>query len=198
MNARASRSKAAIQFTPVSVVGGAAIRPFAHSVGFGAGTSIMNLPCDNCKAIRPFSGEPPKCDVCGWECDASSPRKTDAPPVEPAAMWAGEEKVGLGVLLRVGVWGVLIIGAVFLAVQFLAPSKHSEILTPGKYTLALKYGLTEDQVFMDPKPKGCDFTDAPLGDKHCHFEQSLNVVRECLTPNCPVKRVYVSWRKVRD
>ena len=26
----------------------------------------MNLSCENCKAIRSFSGEPPACDECGW------------------------------------------------------------------------------------------------------------------------------------
>jgi hypothetical protein len=112
--------------------------------------------------------------------------------------WTGEQRVQLGRLLRVGLWGLLILVVVYLLAQFLAPQKHPDILTPGKYQLALKYHLTEDQVFMDAKPQGCDFTDAPVGDKHCHFEQSLNVVRECLTPNCPVKRVYVSWHKVRD
>ena len=113
-------------------------------------------------------------------------------------MWTGEQKVGLGVLLRVGIWGIVLVGAVFVIVHFLSLGKHSDFQAPGKYRLALKYGLTEDEVFMDPKPAGCDFTDAPLGDKHCHFEQDLNVVRDCLTPNCPVKRVYVSWHKVRD
>lgn len=28
----------------------------------------VNLSCGNCKAIRPFSGQPPTCDVCGWVC----------------------------------------------------------------------------------------------------------------------------------
>jgi hypothetical protein len=170
----------------------------------------MNIPCGNCKTIRPFSGEPLKCDVCGWKYDAASGHKTDVPQQELAVIWPeeekgrgeggwrGEEKVALGGLLRVGLCGVLIVVAVFLLVQFLAREKHPDILTPGKYQLALKYHLTEDHVFMDPKPKGCDFTDAPLGDKHCHYEQSLNVVRQCQTPNCPVERVYVSWRKVRD
>ena len=157
----------------------------------------MNIPCDDCKTIRPFSGQPLRCDVCGWECAASSGHKTDVPPREPA-FGRGEDRVALGVLLRVGIWGVLILGAGYLVVQYLAPERHPDILTPGKYQLALKYHLTEDQVFMDAKPKGCDFTDAPLGDKHCHYEQSLNVVRQCLTPNCPVERVYVSWHKVRD
>ena len=158
----------------------------------------MNFPCHNCKAIRTFSGEPLKCDVCGWECNPSSRQKTDLPPQEPASMWTAEAKIGLGGLLRVVVWGILIVGVVFLAVQFLGPGRHPDILIPGKYQLALKYGLTEDQVFMDEKPRDCDFTSAPVGDKHCHFEQSVNVVRECLTPNCPVKRVYVSWHMVRD
>jgi len=121
-----------------------------------------------------------------------------APPEEPNSLSTGEDKVALGGLLRFGLWGVLIVGAVYVLVQFLAPEKHPDLLTPGKYQLALKYNLTEDQVYMDAKPKGCDFTDAPLGDKHCHFEQSLNVVRKCLTPDCPVDRVYVSWRKLKD
>jgi len=28
----------------------------------------VNLSCGNCKAIRSFSGDPPKCDICGWAC----------------------------------------------------------------------------------------------------------------------------------
>lgn len=113
-------------------------------------------------------------------------------------MWSGEQRVQLGSLLRVALWGVLIVGVVYLLAQFLRPERHPDVLTPGKYQIALKYNLLEDDVFMDPKPKDCDFTAAPVGDKHCHFEQDLNVVRECLTPNCPVKRIYVSWRKAKD
>jgi hypothetical protein len=158
----------------------------------------MKIPCDNCKTIRPFSGQPLSCEVCSWQCDASLCPKTDVPHRETASSWAGEQKVQLGRQRRVGIWGLLIVGLLFLLAQFLERTKHPEFLTPGKYQLALQYHLTEDQVFMDPKPKGCDFTDAPLGDKHCHVEQSLNIVRECLLPNCPVKRVYVSWHKVRD
>src|ERR1700722_19224721 len=26
----------------------------------------MNLSCGKCRCIRPFSGDPPKCDTCGW------------------------------------------------------------------------------------------------------------------------------------
>jgi hypothetical protein len=118
--------------------------------------------------------------------------------VEQDSLWTGERKVGRGVLLRIGLWGIVIIMAVLVTMQFLRPEKHPDILTPGKYRLALKYGLTVDQVFIDPKPPGCDFADPPLGDKHCHFEQNVYLDRECFTPNCPVKRVYVSWHRVRD
>src|ERR1700719_852760 len=37
-----------------------------------AGAGTMNFPCDNCKTIRPFYGQPLRCEVCGWECGASS------------------------------------------------------------------------------------------------------------------------------
>jgi hypothetical protein len=29
---------------------------------------VVNLSCGNCKATQSFSGDPPKCDVCGWTC----------------------------------------------------------------------------------------------------------------------------------
>jgi hypothetical protein len=164
--------------------------------------SIMNSPCHNCQAIRPFSGEPLRCDVCGWEYGASSRRDTDVQPVEPVAVWTGEEAVGRGNLLRVVFLGIVIVGTVYLAVHlgvrtwWVTPGKHAE--PPGQYGIALKYNVTMEQVIMDAKPQGCDFSDAPIGDKHCHFEPSVNVVRSCLQPNCPVERVYVSWQKVRD
>jgi len=156
----------------------------------------MKMPCGNCKAIRTFSGEPPRCEVCGRE-GAAALEKVEENFDEPVAQKT-EQKIGLGRLLQVAVWAVLIVGAGYLLVQYLSPERHPDFLTPGKYQLALKYNLTEDQVFMDEKPKGCDFSDDPPGDKHCNFEQSLNVVRKCPELNCPVERVYVSWRKVKD
>src|SRR5258708_35694521 len=86
-----------------------------------SGSSVpatMNIPCENCIAIRTFSGQPLRCDVCGWECDATSRRETDVQPVEPAAVWTGEEAVGRGNLLRGGVWGVVCIGVAILRIPF--------------------------------------------------------------------------------
>jgi hypothetical protein len=45
---------------------------------------VVNLSCGNCKAIQSFSGDPPKCDVCGWVSGAvvkKSGREKDSPIV---------------------------------------------------------------------------------------------------------------------
>ena len=34
----------------------------------------MNLSCGKCKAIQPFSGVPPTCEVCGWVCSTTNMR----------------------------------------------------------------------------------------------------------------------------
>ena len=102
----------------------------------------MKIPCDKCKAIRAFSGAPLKCEVCGWECGFGSRAGTDVPTVEADSVWSGEEKGARGTMLKVGLCGVLVVGAVYVLAQFLAPGKHPDVLTPGKYSLALKYNLT--------------------------------------------------------
>ncbi len=163
----------------------------------------MNVLCQNCRAIRHFSGEPLRCAICGWArpacAEADSDLNTDVPPaefIEADPAWTSEHKVARGFLLRVVLVGVVVVAAILLAVQFLTPGRHPD--TPGRYRLALKYNLTVEDVVIDPKPAGCEFTDAPLGDKRCHFEENIYLERECLEVRCPVKRVYVSWRKVRD
>lgn len=167
----------------------------------------MNSPCDHCKTIRPFSGQPLRCEVCGWERDASSRLASDVPHPGSESwreeeVWRGESRIARGALLRVVFWGVVMVGVLYLAIHFgvrswfFTPGKHAE--PPSQYGIALKYNVTMEQVIMDPKPPGCDFSDSPVGDKHCHFEPSVNVVRSCPMPNCPVDRVYVAWRKVRD
>jgi hypothetical protein len=117
---------------------------------------------------------------------------------DPPPTWTGDQKVALGLLLRVALLGFLLVAAAVLAFQFFGPNKHTNVLTESRYGIALKYHLLEDDVDMDPKPAGCDFKDDPAGEKHCHFEQDLNIVRECLKPTCPVKHIYVSWHRVHD
>lgn len=64
--------------------------------------------------------------------------------------------------------------------------------------IASEYSISANKVVMDPKPHGCAYNDAPLGDKHCHFEKVVDVDHECAQPNCKIRAVYVSWRKVSE
>ena len=64
--------------------------------------------------------------------------------------------------------------------------------------LSSEYDVPPDHVFAQPKPHGCDFDDAPLGNKHCHYEKHVDVERACPGPDCRVTSVYVSWSKVDE
>ena len=50
-------------------------------------------------------------------------------------------------------------------------------LTPEKQQLAEKYQISQEAVSIASKPHGCDFEDAPLGNKHCHYERKEEAVR---------------------
>jgi hypothetical protein len=138
----------------------------------------VNLSCGKCKAIRTFSGKPPRCDVCGWFCDTDSRRRLSSPHRKDPV---------IGKLMVLG--GVIAFG-VYAANQ--------NWFTPEKDRLAEQYGVTQDKVIIEPKPHGCEFDDAPLGNKHCHYEKTVDAVKACPEPNCRVASVYVSWRKVEE
>ena len=61
--------------------------------------------------------------------------------------------------------------------------------------LAHEYGIPESQVVIQPKPHGCDFADAPLGDKHCHYERKKEIAKD---EHGRVTSVYVYWNKIED
>ena len=138
----------------------------------------MNLSCANCKAIRNFSGDPPKCDVCGWTVNA-------APKY---GLKQGIENLARGLVKAVGYLFLVLIGG-YIFYQFFLPDRIK---------IANEYNLPESQVFVETKPHGCDFEDAPLGNKHCHYEKEVMPQRSCDRPDCPVTSVYVSWRKVEE
>ena len=71
-------------------------------------------------------------------------------------------------------------------------------ITPEQERLADQYGISKKNVVVEPRPHGCDFADAPLGDKHCHYEKDVEVQRMCPAPNCRVTSVYVTWRRVEE
>jgi hypothetical protein len=109
------------------------------------------------------------------------------------AYWQNLKRLGQALLKVLGRGvGLVIVGLVWW--YFLLTPKKQSL----KQRLADEYKVTRDQVFIAPKPYGCDFGDAPLGNKHCHFEKVVDVERACPAPDCRVTAVYVSWRKVEE
>jgi hypothetical protein len=86
-------------------------------------------------------------------------------------------------------WGVVLLIGLILARYWLTPEADQ---------LADQYHVSADKIVIEPKPHGCDFDDAPLGNKHCHYDKSVDVQRACPGPDCQVTAVYVSWRKVEE
>lgn len=138
----------------------------------------MHLSCLRCKTIQSFSGEPPKCDVCGWVCDIQRQ--------QPANTNRSRVRRELKQLL----WVVVVMAVGIPILMYWGTSEEER--------LASKYNIPPKNVFIQPKPHGCDFGDAPLGDKHCHFEKVVDVERTCPDSGCAVKYVYVSWKKVDE
>lgn len=101
------------------------------------------------------------------------------------------DKVGDAVtaFLKIVFLGVGFVIVIYFAVYYLQSDANR---------IASDYSIPADKVVMDPKPHGCAYNDAPLGDKHCHFEKEVDVFRECEEPNCKVLSVHVSWRKVSE
>jgi hypothetical protein len=178
-----------------------------------AATIAINLSCGSCKAIRAFSGQPPKCVTCGWTL-GDLIEFTDTP------YWQGLRKQRQGPLandgveghrrLRAGkrkseaaerlsetVRGILAVAMVTLVVA-LGVGLLSVWMTPEADQLAERYQLSKDRVFVQTKPHGCEYNDSPLGEKHCHYEKTVDVSRECPADNCRVTGVHVSWRRVEE
>jgi hypothetical protein len=55
------------------------------------------------------------------------------------------------------------------------------------------YDTDADHVIVRPKPRDCDFSKAPLGDKECHYEKHVEIQRD---PKTGKVNVYVYWEKV--
>jgi hypothetical protein len=138
----------------------------------------MNLSCGQCKRIQPFSGEPPKCDVCGWVCGTKTPATENSSksqsfgePIKdyarvtqtPKASKSSDNFEGLGCLLA-----LVVVAAIGFGVYYF-------IFMPDKDYLSSKYNVSAERVNAAPKPHGCDFDDAPLGNKHCHYDKHVYV-----------------------
>jgi hypothetical protein len=162
----------------------------------------LNLSCGNCKAIRSFSGTPPTCETCGWvysttniralQATITATRETPskaAPSAIPSKSYGVVAGIShLAVDGAKGFFWLMMFGLAFYFVY--------QWFTPEKTKLSDEYHVPQAQVFVEPKPHGCDFEDAPLGNKHCHYEKEVNVQRACGGPDCRVTAVYEGWHRV--
>lgn len=69
----------------------------------------------------------------------------------------------IGCLLVLAFVGVIIWGVCYF------------FFTPDNEQLANKYNVSVERVAAPAKPHGCAFSDAPLGDKHCHYDKHVYV-----------------------
>jgi hypothetical protein len=86
-------------------------------------------------------------------------------------------------------WSIVILMLVLAYWYFIMPEQDK---------LADEYQISKDKIVIESKPHGCDFDDAPLGAKHCHYEKEVNAIKACEQPSCRVIAVYVSWKKIDD
>lgn len=72
---------------------------------------------------------------------------------------------------------------------------------------SIKYAVSADKIYLDPKPKDCDFWRAPFGTKGCHYQrvviaQHAKGIRQIRPgegdPNEQFDSVLISWVKKSD
>ncbi len=87
---------------------------------------------------------------------------------------------------------------------------YSYFFTPDNEALANRYNIAKESVYAQPKPHGCAYNDAPLGDKHCHYEKHITVYSKdglviekdgnhaTTCPSCAVWSVEQTWEKIEE
>ena len=106
-------------------------------------------------------------------------------PYKPKKSFGEHVQDAIGLFVKIALLGFLL----FAVIRWLTPEKRQ---------LAEEYNVPENAVVIEPKPHGCDFNDAPLGNKHRHYEKIISAPKDCDGPDCHVKAVFVSWQKVSD
>jgi hypothetical protein len=134
------------------------------------------------------------CEHCG--------AKDWIPPKQVSAITSAQSKKDWGctvaviVLAFLGVWAY--------------DAVYDAYFKPDKEVLSEQFHLSKDRVYAQPKPHGCAYNDAPLGDKHCHYEKHIivyskdglviekdgNRVQQC--PSCLPWSAEVTWEKIEE
>jgi hypothetical protein len=60
---------------------------------------------------------------------------------------------------------------------------------------SMRYGVSQKNVFIEPKPHDCEWGKAPIGNKYCHFDKVVDTTTD---GSGKTTRVYVSWQKVEE
>jgi hypothetical protein len=77
----------------------------------------------------------------------------------------------------------------------------------GPSVYSIKYAVSADKIYLDPKPPDCDFWHAPVGNKGCHHQsvviaRDAKDVREIQRDDGDFNRrfdsVLISWVKKSD
>ncbi len=77
----------------------------------------------------------------------------------------------------------------------------------GASVYSMKYAVSADKIYVDPKPTDCDFWHPPVGTKQCHYQKVViardaRVLREIRPgesdPNERFDSVLISWVKKSD
>jgi hypothetical protein len=181
----------------------------------------LNLSCGKCKAIRPFSGTPPTCEVCGWVCSTTNMRASVA-DVTPTRqnLSCGKCKIirsfsGMPPTCETCGWVYSTTNIRALAGSKPATNSNSKstnasgtlfflLLVLGSLAFVFSRAFPEawyaftngtdiDLVHVQSEPHDCDFSKAPLGDKECHFEKHVETQKD---PKTGKVSVYVYWNKV--
>jgi hypothetical protein len=86
-------------------------------------------------------------------------------------------------------------GCLVLLVPAAAVGGFAWWVAPDKYTYAIEYDVNSDNVFVEKKPKDCDWDHAPVGGKGCHYKKTVAPQKN---EKEKVISVYVSWERIED
>ncbi|HEV2715495.1 MAG TPA: hypothetical protein VGU64_09550, partial [Terriglobales bacterium] len=116
-------------------------------------------------------------------------------PTEPSPQNSESGRGGNVGTIRGWIWGSVFI-TIAACFYWVGPSVYS-----------IKYAVSADKIYVDPKPRDCDFWYAPLGKKGCHYQRVViardaKEVREIRPgegdPNQRFDSVLISWVKKSD
>lgn len=68
-------------------------------------------------------------------------------------------------------------------------------LMPTKYKVAMQKFVHLTQVSVADKPHDCNWDAAPIGNKYCHYDETLFAFTD---KNRRVEMIYVNWIKVKE